>query len=164
LHNDTKGKWPNQLPKVILGLNTTETRCAGFTPFKLMYDAEAVTPQELKLNSPRVENNSAMEIDERATKDLLEDYMVEAHGTIARYHEATKAWRDKSIKTKEFDEGNLVLIWSPRTQARGKLEPKWEGRNIVTKNTSPYAYRLTSQTGVQLDHIWSVDNLHKFYV
>jgi hypothetical protein len=107
-----------------------------------------MTPQELKFKSPRVESNSALEKDEPATKDLLEDYMAEALSTIARYQEATKAWRDKSVKTKEFDEGDLVLTWSPRTQARGKLEPKWEGTYIISKKTSMYAYRLTSQTCV----------------
>jgi hypothetical protein len=46
LHDDTKGKWPDQLPEVVWGLNTTETRCTGFKPFKLMYryDTEAMTP------------------------------------------------------------------------------------------------------------------------
>lgn len=72
-------------------------------------------PQELKFKSLRVENNSASETDKPVTKDLLKDYRAEALGTIARYQEATKAWRDKSIKTKEFEEGNLVLIRSPQT-------------------------------------------------
>lgn len=69
-----------------------------------------MTPQKLKFKSPRVENNLASETDEAATKDLLEDYRFEALGTIARYQEATKAWRDKSVKTREFDEGDLVLL------------------------------------------------------
>lgn len=57
--------------------------------------------------------------------DLLEDYRFEALGIITKYQEETKTWRDKAIKTKEFDEGDLVLIRTPRTQARGKLKPKW---------------------------------------
>jgi hypothetical protein len=38
-----------------------------------------------------------------------------------------KAWRDSNISPKEFDEGDLVLIRTSRTESRGKLEPKWEG-------------------------------------
>jgi hypothetical protein len=82
-----------------------------------MYGVEATTPQELKFKSPRLENNSAMDVDEPANKDLLEDYRVKALGTIIKYQEETKTLRDKSVKTKEFDEGNLVLIRTPRTQA-----------------------------------------------
>lgn len=141
-----------------------ETRYTGFTPFKLMYDAEAMMPQELKFKSPRLENNLDPEANEPVDKDFLEDHIVEALNAIIRYQEATKAWRDKSIKIKEFDEGNLVLIQTTRTQAKWKHELKWEGPYIVSKKTSMYAYRLTNQTGVQLEHNWSVDNLRKFFV
>jgi hypothetical protein len=47
-----KGKWVEQLPKVIWALNTTESRATGFTPFRLMYRSEAMTLQELKHGSP----------------------------------------------------------------------------------------------------------------
>ena len=92
LHDDTKDKWPDQLPKIVWGLNTTETRCIGFTPFKLMYDAEAMTLQQIKFKSPRVENSPAPEVDEPMDKDMLEDHRVDALNTIARYQEATKSW------------------------------------------------------------------------
>lgn len=83
-----------------------------------------MTQQKLKFKSPSVHNNLAPEIDKLATKDLLKDYMAEVVSIIARYQEATKAWREKSVKIKEFDEGGLVPIWSPRMQSRGKLEHK----------------------------------------
>jgi hypothetical protein len=76
----------------------------------MMYCAEAMTPKELKFKSPRAENNSTQEADESMVMDLLRDYRVEALGTITKYQEEIKTWRDKSIKTKEFDKGNLVLI------------------------------------------------------
>jgi hypothetical protein len=95
-----------------------------------------------------VENSPAPEADEPVDKDLFEDRRVEALNTIARYQEATKSWWDKSAKAKEFDEGDLDLIRTPWIEVKGKLEPKWEGPYIVSKKTSPYAYRLTSQTGI----------------
>ena len=33
LLEDKKGKWADQLPKVIWALNTIESRATGFTPF-----------------------------------------------------------------------------------------------------------------------------------
>jgi transposase InsO family protein len=44
LLKDKKGKWAEQLPEVLWALNTTESCAKGFTPFRLMYGAEAMTP------------------------------------------------------------------------------------------------------------------------
>ena len=48
-----KGKWADELPRVIWSHNTTESRTTKFTPFKLLYGEEAVTPEEIKLKSWR---------------------------------------------------------------------------------------------------------------
>jgi hypothetical protein len=56
-------------------------------------------------------------------KDLLEDHRVEALNTIARYQEATKSLKYNFVKIKEFVEGDLILIQTPRTQAKAKLGP-----------------------------------------
>ena len=48
-----KGKWADELPKVIWSHNTTESRATKFTPFKLLYGEEAVTLEEIKLKSWR---------------------------------------------------------------------------------------------------------------
>jgi hypothetical protein len=50
--DDKKGKWADQLPKVVWALNTIECRAIGFTPFRLLYGSEAMTPQEIKHGSP----------------------------------------------------------------------------------------------------------------
>jgi hypothetical protein len=49
---DKKGKWAEQLPEAVWTLNTTESPATGFTPFRLMYRAEAMTPHELKHGLP----------------------------------------------------------------------------------------------------------------
>jgi hypothetical protein len=52
LLDDKKGKWADQLPELIWALNTTEARATSFTPFCLMYESEAMRPQELNHGSP----------------------------------------------------------------------------------------------------------------
>jgi hypothetical protein len=52
LLDDKKGKWADQLPEVVWALNTTESQATGFTPFRLLYGSEVMTPQELKHGSP----------------------------------------------------------------------------------------------------------------
>ena len=48
-----KGKWIDELPRVIWSHNTTESRATKFTPFKLLFGEEAVTLEEIKLKSWR---------------------------------------------------------------------------------------------------------------
>jgi hypothetical protein len=152
LLDDKKGKWAEQLPEVIWALNTTESRATGFTPFRLMYGSEAMTPQEIKHGSPWTNAMATPDIDKSTTKDLLDGDRVTALETLNRYQAQTKARRDNIVSPKEFDEGDLVLIRNSRMVSRGKLEPKWEGPFIVKRKTSPNAYRLTTQSDEDLEH------------
>jgi hypothetical protein len=48
LFNLRKGKWIEELLKVVWSHNTTVSRTTGFTPFKLLYCEEAMLPKEIK--------------------------------------------------------------------------------------------------------------------
>jgi hypothetical protein len=72
LLDDKKGKWVDQLPELVWALNTIECRATGFTPFRLMYGSEAMTPQELKHGSPRTNKLAVPEVDEPTSKDLID--------------------------------------------------------------------------------------------
>jgi hypothetical protein len=159
-----KGKWVDQLPEVIWELNTIESRATGFTPFRLMYGSEAMTPQELKHGSPRTSPTTTPNVDEPASKDLIDGDHVLALQALNKYQAQTKAWRDSTIIPREFKEGDLVLTRTIRTKSRGKLEPKWEGPYIVKTKTSSNAYRLTSTSDEDLEHSSNIDNLRKFFI
>jgi transposase InsO family protein len=53
IFNQPRGKWPNQLIKVVWSHKTTVSRSTGFTPFKLLFGDEAITPEEAKTRSIR---------------------------------------------------------------------------------------------------------------
>jgi hypothetical protein len=44
LLDDSKGKWVDLLPEAVWVLNTNKCRATGFTPFRLLYGSEAMTP------------------------------------------------------------------------------------------------------------------------
>jgi hypothetical protein len=159
LLDDKKGKWADLLPEAVWALNTTECRATGFTPFCLLYGSEAMTPQEIKHRSPRTSASAVPDVDEPTSKDLIDGDRVFALQALDKYQAQTKAWRDHAVIPREFNEGDLV----PR-DSQGKLEPKWEGPFIVKTKSSPSAYRLTTQSGEDLEHSWNIDNLHKFFV
>src|SRR3954451_15592816 len=48
------GAWAEELPSVLWSLHTTPNRSTGFTPFFLVYGAEAVLPSDIVHDSPRV--------------------------------------------------------------------------------------------------------------
>jgi hypothetical protein len=54
LFDRKKGKWVDELPKVIWSHNTTISRATSFTPFRQLFGTEAMTPEEIKNESMRV--------------------------------------------------------------------------------------------------------------
>jgi transposase InsO family protein len=67
LFDQKQGKWVDELPKVIWSHNTTVSRAISFTPFRLLFGTEAMTPEEIKNESMRV--LKAKEIEEADQKD-----------------------------------------------------------------------------------------------
>jgi hypothetical protein len=66
LFDQKKVKWVDELPKVIWSHNTTVSRATCFTPFRLLFGIEAMTPEEIKNESMRV--LKAKEIEELIRK------------------------------------------------------------------------------------------------
>jgi hypothetical protein len=48
------GCWVEELPSVLWSLRTTPNRSIGFTPFFLVYGAEAMLPSDIEFDAPRV--------------------------------------------------------------------------------------------------------------
>jgi hypothetical protein len=78
-------KWLQELSSVVWSLRTTPSRATGFTPFFLVYGAEAVLPIDLEYGSPKIKgyNENA---NQRAREDSL-DQLDEAL-TVALMHSA----------------------------------------------------------------------------
>jgi hypothetical protein len=53
IFNLPKGKWLDELVKVVWNHNTVVLRSTWFTPFKLLFDDEAITPEEANTRSIR---------------------------------------------------------------------------------------------------------------
>jgi hypothetical protein len=43
---------------------------------------------------------------------------------LQKYPDETRIWRDLKVTKRDFDMGNLVLLWSPRTESSSKLKSK----------------------------------------
>jgi transposase InsO family protein len=83
--NKSSRKWLQELPAVMWSLSTTPSRATGFTPFFLVYGAEAVIPTDLEYRSPRVKGYDEG-TNQQAREDSL-DQLDEAR-TVALMHSA----------------------------------------------------------------------------
>jgi transposase InsO family protein len=72
IFNQPRGKWPDDMIKVVWNHNTTVSRSTGFTPFKLLFGDEAITPEEVKTGSIRTTASAEDEADYQTTKDTIE--------------------------------------------------------------------------------------------
>ena len=85
-----KGKWVDELPRVVWSHNTTESRATKFTPFKLLYFEEAVMPEEIKLKSRRTsEGADKIEEDIKPSIDTIEAGKIRAAINLGKYQEET---------------------------------------------------------------------------
>ena len=50
----TPGCWVKELPSVLWSINTTPNRSTSYTPFFMVYGAEAVLPSDIRHDSPWV--------------------------------------------------------------------------------------------------------------
>jgi len=155
-----KGRWPEDLLSVLWTIRTTTSRVTGFTPFKLLFGEEAITPEEIQWGSLRTESEE--EVDEGATKDALEEARLEAVSTLKKYQEETRRWKDKSASPQIFSKGDLVLRLKQRHV--GKLQEKWEGPFIVTEAFSSGTCKLQNLDGERIPLTWNTKDLRKYYV
>jgi hypothetical protein len=48
---EKKGKWAEVMPKAVWSHNTSVSRATNFSPFQLLFRAEAVTPEDIRHKS-----------------------------------------------------------------------------------------------------------------
>ena len=107
----------DELPRVIWSHNTTESRATKFTPFKLLYGEEAVTPEEIKLKSWRTtEGADTIEEDIKPSIDTIEAGKIQAAINFGKYQEETRRWKNKKVKPRDIKEGDLVLRRIPKAK------------------------------------------------
>ena len=96
--------WIDELPAVLWSLRTTPNRSTGFTPFILVYGAEAVIPTDVEFDSPRVTMYTKVEAKEAREDgvDLLEEARLLALSRSAIYQQGLRHYNSKKIKPLAF--------------------------------------------------------------
>jgi hypothetical protein len=109
IFNQPRGKWPGELIKVVWNHNTVVSRSTGFTPFKLLFGDEAITPEQARTSSIRVLASTKDEGDCQITKDTIEGTRLQAIEHINKYQTETIKWHDRKVSLKNIKPDHLVL-------------------------------------------------------
>jgi hypothetical protein len=127
------------LPSVIWSLRTTPSRATEFTPFFLVYGAEAVLPTDLEYRSPKVKGYDEC-TNQRAHEDSL-DQLDEARTVAlmhsARYQQVLRRYQAGRIWRRDFDEGDLVLRLRQAIEAATSYRLHGRGPTSLSKFSSP---------------------------
>ena len=156
--------WVEELDFVLWGLRTMPNRTTGFTPFFMVYDAEAVLPCDIIHDSPRVcmyEEREA-ELDHHDILDALKQKRDVAKACSAFYQQQARRYQSREVQAKNYNVGKLVLRLLDKK--KNKLEPKWEGPFIINQVLTRGAYRLRDASTNRLEpNPWNAVRLRRFY-
>ena len=112
----TPGCWVEELPSVLWSINTTPNRSTGYTPFFMVYGAEAVLPSDIRHDSPRVA--AYVEADNEKARqealDLLDEECDIATAHSAIYQQDLRRNHSRRVKTRTFQEGDFPFWLSPQ--------------------------------------------------
>ena len=122
----------------------TPNRSTCYTPFFMVYGAEVVLPSDIRHDSPRVA--AYVEADNEKVcqdaLDLLDEERDLAAACSAIYQQDLRHYHSRRVKTRTFQEGDLVLRLIQDQIDMHKLSPPWEGPFMVSKNLHNGLYYL----------------------
>lgn len=131
-------RWLEELPSVIWSLRTTPSRATGFSPFFLVYGAEAVLPTDLEYGSPRLKAYQEQRNQELRENSL--DQVDEARDVAlihsARYQQSLRRYQSQRVRRRDLCEGDLVLRLRQNNRGVHKLTPPWEDCTSSRKSSS----------------------------
>ena len=160
---------------VLWSLRTIPNRSTGYTPFFLVYGAEAVLPIDIEHDSPRVTLYTEVEAREAREDDvdLLEEARELTLSRSAIYQQNLRRYHSRKVNPRVFREGDMVLRLVQRTAGMHKLSPPWEGPFIVSKALHNDAYYLVDvrppqanradKSGEETKRPWNVALLRRFH-
>ena len=110
----------------------------------MVYDAEAVLPSDIRHDSPRVANYVEADNEQARQEalDLLDEKRDMALARSAVYQQDLRRYHNHRVKTRTFQEGDLVLRLIQDQIDMHKFSPPWEGPFVVSKNLHNGSYYL----------------------
>jgi hypothetical protein len=158
-------RWIKELPLVVWSLRMMPSRATGFTPFFLVFGAEAILPTDLEYGFPRTKayDDQGNQTSREDSLDQLEEARNVALLHSARYQQSLRRYHARRVRPRDFQVGDLVLRLRQDARGRYKLTPPWEGSFIIAKILKPGTYKLANDQGEVYSNAWNTEQLRRFY-
>jgi hypothetical protein len=95
----------------------------------MVYGTEAIMPTDLQYDSPRVANYTKEnnEVSRQNRLDLIDEArdLTRSHTVI--YQQGLHCYHSRRVRTRTFQEGDLVLWLIQDKKGMHKLSPPWQG-------------------------------------
>ena len=139
----------------------------------MVYGAEAVLRSDIHHDLPRVA--AYVEVDnEKARQDSLDLLNEERDIAAARsviYQQDLRRYHSRRVKTRTFQEGDLVLQLIQDQTDMHKLSPPWERPFVVSKNLHNGSYYLidvrehkdSRKSKEETHRPWNIAHLRPYY-
>src|SRR3989337_1612318 len=90
----------------------------GYTPFFMVYRAEAILPSDPIHDAPRVRmyDEKEAELDRQDDLDALEDERDIARACFAFYQQQARCYQSREVRAKAYNVGDLALRHHPEKQ------------------------------------------------
>ena len=131
--------WSFKLHEALWAYRTAYKTPIGTTPLKLIYGKSCHLPVELEHKAYWAIKNLNLSYTAAGEKRILdinelEELRQDAYENARIYKERTKKWHDKHISRKNFNIGDLVLLFNSRLKLfPGKLRSRWSGPFEITR-------------------------------
>ncbi|XP_058208269.1 uncharacterized protein LOC131321289 [Rhododendron vialii] len=164
--NSKRGKWAEELPRVLWVYRSTPTCSTGQMPFSMAFGMEVVIPLESRFPTLKTENFDPKTNGEDVEQKLIlaEEKRDDAQLKLVEYQQQVTRGYNRSVQTKTFKPDDLVWRKVVQASKKQKCKPNWEGPFRVVKIIGECAYVLYDMNGKILTNPWNAQNLKKAYM
>jgi hypothetical protein len=124
-------RWMKELPSVVWSLRTTPSRATGFTPFFLVYGAEAILPTDLENGSPRtrVYDDQSNQASREDSLDQLEEARDMALLHSARYQQSLRRYHVRGVRSRDLQVGTWCFGYDKTPEGATSSHLPGKGRS-----------------------------------
>ncbi|XP_058217401.1 uncharacterized protein LOC131328477 [Rhododendron vialii] len=161
-----RGKWAEELPRVLWAYRSTPRHSTGQTPFAMVFGMEAVIPLESRFPTLRTEtfdpqtNNDAVATELILADEKRDDTQLK----LANYQQEVARGYNRNVRLKKFRTDDWVWRKVVRDNQKTKFKPNWVGPYRVIKEVGNGSYKLEDKEGREIENPWNALNLRKAYL